>query len=123
MEKNAKIYVAGHNGLVGSAIVRALKKEGYSNIVFKSSKELDLRNQKATDEFFSNEKPEYVFLAAAKVGGIKANMENPADFIYNNIQVTIKTSCSKFKNGCKHNVIYGGTKKVMEKDRKLMIID
>ena len=101
MEKNAKIYVAGHNGLVGSAIVRALKREGYSNIVFRPSKELDLRDQKATDEFFSNEKPEYVFLAAAKVGGIKANMENPVDFIYDNIQIQNNVIHSSWKHNVK----------------------
>ena len=82
MEKNAKIYVAGHNGLTGSAIVENLRAKGYRNIIGKSHKELDLINQKATLEFFEKEKPEYVFLCAAKVGGIGANNTYRADFIY-----------------------------------------
>ena len=73
MDKNDKIYVAGHRGLVGSAIVRCLKREGFTNIITRSSKELDLTNQLATNEFFEKERPDYVFLAAAKVGGIIAN--------------------------------------------------
>jgi len=87
MLKDAKIYVAGSNGMVGSAIVRTLKANGYSNIVVKSSKELDLKNQKAVFDFFSQEQPEYVFLAAAKVGGIHANNTYPATFIYDNIMI------------------------------------
>jgi len=84
MNKDSKIYLAGHRGLVGSAIHRKLKKEGYANIITKTHKELDLTNQKETQEFFEKEKPEYVFLAAAKVGGIHANDTYPADFIYIN---------------------------------------
>lgn len=87
MEKAAKIYVAGHRGMVGSAIVRKLEKEGYSNIVVRTSKELDLRNQAAVELFFETEKPEYVFLAAAKVGGILANNTYRADFIYENLMI------------------------------------
>jgi GDP-L-fucose synthase len=87
MQKNAKIYVAGHNGLVGSAIVRALHDAGYTNIVVRNSSELDLRNQQAVNEFFAYEQPEYVFLAAAKVGGIHANNTYPADFIYDNLAI------------------------------------
>jgi len=87
MDLNDKIYVAGHRGLVGSAILRSLKKAGYHNIVFRSSKELDLRNQQATIDFFSNERPRYVFLAAAKVGGIVANNTYRADFIYDNLMI------------------------------------
>lgn len=87
MEKDAKIYVAGHNGLVGSAIVRALYGAGYTNIVVRSSSELDLRNQQAVDDFFACEQPEYVFLAAAKVGGIHANSTYPAQFIYDNLVI------------------------------------
>ena len=87
MEKSAKIYVAGHNGMVGSAIVRKLKKEGFQNIIKKSSKELDLRNQTAVADFFEQEKPEYVFLAAAKVGGIIANNTYRADFLFENLQI------------------------------------
>ncbi len=87
MLKSAKIYVAGSNGMVGSAIVRALKAKGYINLVVKSSKELDLKNQQAVRDFFSKEQPEYVFLAAAKVGGIHANNTYPATFIYDNIMI------------------------------------
>ncbi|TSC54554.1 MAG: GDP-L-fucose synthase [Parcubacteria group bacterium LiPW_30] len=87
MKKTSKIYVAGHNGLVGSAIVRLLNKKGYKNLVLKTRKELDLMNQKKVTEFFKKEKPEYVFLAAAKVGGIVANQNMPADFIHDNLSV------------------------------------
>lgn len=87
MLKSAKIYVAGSNGMVGSAIVRTLKAKGYTNIFEKSSKELDLKNQQAVHDFFSQEQPEYVFLAAAKVGGIHANNTYPATFIYDNIMI------------------------------------
>ncbi len=87
MNKNSCIYVAGHNGLVGSAIVRKLQKLGYNNIITRSSKELDLRNFEKVKNFFETEKPEYVFLAAAKVGGIMANNDYPADFIYQNLQI------------------------------------
>jgi GDP-L-fucose synthase len=87
MLKSAKIYVAGSNGMVGSAFVRTLEANGYSNIVVKSSKELDLKNQQAVHDFFNQEQPEYVFLAAAKVGGIHANNTYPATFIYDNIMI------------------------------------
>ena len=87
MEKNAKIYIAGHRGMAGSAILRKLTKEGYHNFVLKTSKELDLRNQNAVEAFFEQEKPEYVFLAAAKVGGILANNTYRADFLYENLMI------------------------------------
>ncbi len=87
MEKQAKIYVAGHRGMVGSAIYRRLQEEGYTNIVVRTSKELDLRDQQAVKEFFETEKPEYVFLAAAKVGGIMANNIYRADFLYENLAI------------------------------------
>lgn len=87
MEKQAKIYIAGHRGMVGSAIYRKLKELGYTNIVTRTSKELDLRNQEAVKEFFEKEKPAYVFLAAAKVGGIMANNTYRADFIYENLAI------------------------------------
>lgn len=87
MNKDSKIYVAGHRGLVGSAIVRNLKEKGYTNIVGKTHAELDLKDQKAVRKLFEEEKPEYVFLAAAKVGGINANNTNPADFIYENLEI------------------------------------
>ena len=87
MNKKAKIYVAGHRGLVGSAIVRKLKQEGYANLVLATSKELDLREQAATRNFFDQQRPDYVFLAAARVGGILANNTCPADFIYQNLMI------------------------------------
>jgi GDP-L-fucose synthase len=87
MEKRSKIFVAGHRGMVGSAIVRKLQAEGYNNLVLRSSTELDLRNQSAVEKFFSEEKPEYVFLAAAKVGGIMANNTYRADFLYENLMI------------------------------------
>ena len=87
MNKDAKIYVAGHRGLVGSAIVRNLQDKGYTNIIYRTHKELDLTNQEAVRTFFQEEKPEYVFLAAAKVGGIHANNTYPADFIYDNLMI------------------------------------
>ncbi|MBW8308895.1 MAG: GDP-L-fucose synthase [Candidatus Paracaedibacteraceae bacterium] len=87
MEKNAKIYVAGHKGLVGSAILRNLESKGYSNVIGRTHKELDLLDQKAVREFFEIERPEYIVLAAAKVGGINANNTTPADFIYDNLEI------------------------------------
>ncbi|WP_092723630.1 GDP-L-fucose synthase family protein [Hydrobacter penzbergensis] len=87
MQKNAKIYVAGHRGMVGSAIVRKLEAEGYDNLLLRTSKELDLRNQQAVNDFFAKEKPNYVFLAAAKVGGIAANNTYRAEFIYENLMI------------------------------------
>lgn len=90
MEKNAKIYVAGHRGMVGSAIVRELKKQGYTNIITRTHAELDLCRQDAVEKFFAHEKPEYVFLAAAKVGGIVANQASLADFMYDNMILEMK---------------------------------
>lgn len=87
MEQNAKIFIAGHRGMVGSAILRNLVSKGFDNIVTKSSDELDLRNSQITQEFFANEKPEYVFLAAAKVGGIYANNTYRAEFLYDNLMI------------------------------------
>lgn len=87
MEKSSKVYVAGHNGMVGSAIVRVLESKGFNNIIVRSSKELDLRNQSAVNSFFEAEQPEFVFLAAAKVGGILANNTYKADFLYDNLMI------------------------------------
>lgn len=87
MEKSSKIYIAGHRGLVGSALVRNLESKGFTNIIKRTSKELDLRNQQAVQEFFKQERPEYVILAAAKVGGIHANNTYPAEFIYDNLMI------------------------------------
>lgn len=87
MEKHSKIYVAGHTGLVGSAFVRCLREKGYENLILRTHRELDLLNQQAVEDFFREEKPEYVIDAAAKVGGIRANAEAPADFFYENMQM------------------------------------
>src|SRR4029453_4984458 len=89
MNKDSRIYVAGHRGMVGSAIYRRLKQEGFTNLVVRSSTELDFRNQQQGDGFFNSEKPEYVFMAAAKVGGIYANNTYRADFIYDNLAIEI----------------------------------
>jgi len=101
MNKQDKIYIAGHNGLVGSAIMRKLQSEGFNNIITKTHKELDLINQTAVDRFFSENKPDYVFLAAAKVGGIGANFHYPADFIYNNTMIGFNVVNSAYKHKVK----------------------
>ncbi|MFK7776452.1 MAG: GDP-L-fucose synthase family protein [Saprospiraceae bacterium] len=97
MEKNAKIYVAGHRGMVGSAIIRKLKEEGFENIISRTSSELDLRNQQAVSDFFQKEKPDYVFLAAAKVGGILANNTYRAEFLYDNLMIQSNIIDSAYK--------------------------
>ena len=107
MEKNSKIFVAGHNGLVGSAIVRKLQNEGYDNLILRSKSELDLRDQRAVRNFFSTEKPEYVFLAAAKVGGIIANAQAPADFTYDNLAIQTNVIDSAYRNGVKKLLFLG----------------
>src|SRR3989344_1436739 len=109
VEKNAKIYVAGHKGLIGSAMWRALQEDGYRNLVGKSSSELDLRNSGAVERFFEREKPEYVFIAAAKVGGIKANMDFPADFIYDNLQIQNNIIHAAYKNKVKKLLFLGSS--------------
>lgn len=101
MEKDAKIYVAGHRGMVGSAIVRELKRQGYNNIITRTHKELDLQRQADVEAFFAEEKPEYVFLAAAKVGGIVANQEALADFIYDNMIMQMNVIHEAWKNNVK----------------------
>lgn len=109
IEKNAKIYVAGHRGMVGSAIVRALKNQGYTNIITRTSKELDLRRQIDVEEFFAKEKPDYVFLAAAKVGGILANNEAPADFMYDNMILEMNVIHEAYKNKVKKLMFLGSS--------------
>lgn len=109
MEKNAKIYVAGHRGLVGSAIVRGLKAKGYTNIIGRTHKELDLMDGVAVEEFFKIEKPEYVFLAAAKVGGIYANSTYPADFIFQNLQIQQNVIGNAFKYNVKKLMFLGSS--------------
>ena len=101
MNKNSKIYVAGHRGMVGSAIVRELNRQGYSNIITRTHEELDLLRQDAVEAFFEAEKPEYVFLAAAKVGGIMANSKALADFMYDNIMLAMNVIHAAWQNGCK----------------------
>lgn len=101
MDKNSKIYVAGHRGMVGSAIVRELNRQGYSNIMTRTHSELDLLRQDVVEAFFEAEKPEYVFLAAAKVGGIMANQKHLADFMYDNIMLAMNVIHAAWQNGCK----------------------
>lgn len=101
MEKHSKIFVAGHRGMVGSAIVRELKRQGYDNIVMRTHQELDLSRQVDVEAFFGAERPEYVFLAAARVGGIGANQSAPADFLYDNMILEMNVIHSAWKNGCK----------------------
>lgn len=109
MNKDAKIYIAGHRGLVGSAIERKLKADGYTNLLTRTHKELDLTDQAAVNIFFENEKPEYVFLAAAKVGGIGANSAYPADFIYQNTIIGFNVVHAAYKNGVKKLVNLGSS--------------
>ena len=101
MEKDSKIYVAGHRGMVGSAIVRALQREGYTNIITRTHSELDLCRQQQVEAFIAAEKPEYVFLAAAKVGGIVANSNALADFMYENMMLEMNVINAAWRNGCK----------------------
>ncbi len=109
MKKNSKIYIAGHRGLVGSSIMRLLEKKGYTNIVTRTYKELDLTDQKKVETFFKKEKPEYVFLAAAKVGGIMANKTYPADFIYINLQIQNNVIHSAYINKVKKLLFLGSS--------------
>ena len=101
MNKDAKIYVAGHRGMVGSAIVRELQRQGYTNIITRTHAELDLCRQDEVERFFAEEHPEYVFLAAAKVGGIIANQSALADFMYDNMMLEMNVIHAAWKNGCK----------------------
>ncbi|MHB8124416.1 MAG: GDP-L-fucose synthase family protein [Desulfitobacteriaceae bacterium] len=109
MDRDSRIYVAGHKGLVGSALVRALKNQGYNNIIEKTHKELDLTNQALVAEFFQAEKPEYVFLAAAKVGGIAANSAYPADFIMENELIQCNVIKSSWDNSVKKLMFFGSS--------------
>ncbi len=109
MNFEAPIFVAGHRGMVGSAIVRRMEKEGYKNLILKTSSELDLRNQAAVAEFFDREKPEYIFLSAAKVGGIIANSTRKAEFIYDNLMIQTNVIHEAWKTGCKRLLFLGST--------------
>lgn len=109
LEKNAKIYIAGHRGMVGSAIYRKLKKEGFENLLVKTSSELDLKNQEAVANFFEVEKPDYVFLAAAKVGGIVANNTYRADFLYENLAIQNNVIHHSYLNKVKKLMFLGSS--------------
>ena len=109
MEKDSKIYVAGHKGMVGSAIVRELKRQGYENILTRSHAELDLTDQTAVKDFFERERPEYVFLAAAKVGGIMANSQAPADFLYQNMMLEMNVIHSAWQTDVKKLLFLGSS--------------
>jgi GDP-L-fucose synthase len=109
MQKTSKIYVAGHRGMVGSAIVRKLEKEGYTNIITRTSDQLDLRNQQAVADFFATEKPEFVFLAAAKVGGIVANNTYRADFLYENLAIQNNVIHQSYVNGVSKLMFLGSS--------------
>lgn len=109
MQKDSSIYIAGHRGLVGSALCRNLQQKGYTHHITRTSKELDLCNQQAVADFFAEQRPEYVFLAAAKVGGILANSTSPADFIRNNLQIQTNIIDSAYRNGCKKLLFLGSS--------------
>lgn len=109
MDKDAKIYVAGHRGMVGSAIVRMLEAQGYHNLLTRTHSELNLCRQDDVEKFFSEEKPDYVFLSAAKVGGIMANSEAPADFMYDNMMIEMNVIHSAWTNGCKKLLFLGSS--------------
>jgi len=109
MNKNSKIYIAGHRGMVGSAILRKIKKEGYTNFILRTSTELDLRNQQAVADFFELEKPEYVFLAAAKVGGIQANNTYRANFLYDNLMIQNNVIHSSYVYGVQKLLFLGSS--------------
>ncbi len=108
-ECSDRIYIAGHSGLVGSALKRKLEEHCYTNLIYRTSKELDLRNQQAVEKFFSSEKPEYVFLAAARVGGIYANNTYPAEFIYDNLAIQINIMHAAYKHGVKKLLFLGSS--------------
>jgi GDP-L-fucose synthase len=109
MKKDSRIYVAGHLGLAGSALVRSLERHGFNNFVFRSQAELDLQNTAATDAFFADERPEHVFLAAAKVGGIQANNTYPADFIRDNLQIQTNVIDAAYRNNVKRLLFLGSS--------------
>ena len=109
MQKDSKIFVAGHRGMVGSAILRRLEKDGYENIITRSHKELDLTDQRAVNDFFRREKPEYVFLGAARVGGIGANAASPADFMWENMMIEMNVIHAAWENGVRKLLFLGSS--------------
>ena len=117
LNKNSKIYLAGHNGLVGSAILRGLKKKGFKNIIYRSRKELDLKNQKKVFNFLKNQKPDFIFIAAAKVGGIYSNNKYKAQFIFENLSIQSNLIHSAYRVGIK-NLIFLGSSCVYPRDCK-----
>ena len=104
---NSKVFIAGHNGMLGSSILRELKKKGYKKLITIDKKKLDLRNQNAVRKFFKNKKPEAVIIAAAKVGGIKANIENPAEFISDNLQIQTNLISSSHTHDVNKLILFG----------------
>lgn len=115
MDKKARIFVSGHKGMVGSCVLKLLEKMGYDNLITKSSKELDLRNQKKVDYFIKAQRPDYVFLFAAKVGGIKANMEHPAEFLYDNLMIEANIINASYKYNVK-KLLYLGSSCIYPRD-------
>lgn len=109
MDKSSRIYVAGHRGLVGGAILRALQEKGYANLINRTSSELDLRDQAATRQFFHETKPDFVFLAAAKVGGILANRDYPAQFLYDNLAIQVNAIDAAYREGCQKLLFLGSS--------------
>ena len=109
INKNSKIFLAGHNGMLGSAILRTLKKKGYKKIITADKKRLDLRNQDSVKKFFKVKKPDAVIIAAAKVGGIKANMEFPANFITDNLQIQTNLILNSYNNKIKKLILFGSS--------------
>lgn len=122
MNKEDKIYIAGHNGMVGSAIYRKIQANGYNNIIVVDSCDLDLRNQNAVEKFFIEEKPDYIFLSAAKVGGIMANKTYRADFLYDNLTIAINVIHAAFKNNVK-KLLYLGSSCIYPRNAKQPIIE
>src|SRR5690349_14486009 len=120
MDKNSKIYVAGHKGLVGSALVRALERQGFKNLVFRTHQELDLIRQADVEAFFKKEKPDVVFLAAARVGGILANETYQAEFIYENLAVQANVLEAAYRNGCKE-LLFMGSSCIYPNDKSVAI--
>ena len=109
MKRDARIYIAGHQGLVGSALVRRLKREGYHNLLVRTLNELDLRCSQSVQQFFAKEKPDYVFLAAAKVGGIQANMDYPAEFLYDNLMISMNVIHAAYRSDVKKLLFLGSS--------------
>ncbi len=122
MNKDSKIYIAGHRGLLGSAILRKLQSQGFSNLIYRTSAELDLKDQTKTYDFLSREKPEYVFVSAAKVGGIKANMNAPASFLFENMQIQNNVIDGAYRAGVK-KLLFVGSSCIYPKEAQCPIVE